>query len=107
MAIHGLLLIPFSILQIVTNGLIPNTVSYSMSGSSNMQYSVEDVSNASFEISDDNSSCTIVVLGSSTAYGTGANPVDNSWVNLYASAIFQKNTKLNIVNLAYPGYTTL
>ena len=68
--------------------------------------SVSDTSDAVFEISDDTSSCTIVVLGSSTAVGTGATPITNSWVNLYSTAIFQKNTKLNVINLSTPGYTT-
>ena len=68
---------------------------------------VIDTSDAVFEISDDTSSCTIVVLGSSTSFGTGANPIiTNSWVNLYSSAIFQKNTKLNVINLSALGYTT-
>ncbi len=68
---------------------------------------VSDSGDAVFEISDDTSSCTIVVLGSSTSLGTGANPIiTNSWVNLFSSAIFQKNTKLNVVNLSASGYTT-
>ncbi|MBU3820741.1 hypothetical protein KO566_01600 [Flavobacteriaceae bacterium XHP0103] len=65
-----------------------------------------DISDAVFEISDDASTCKIVVLGSSTAYGNGATSSEYAWVNLYASAIFQKNTKLEVVNLSYPGYNT-
>jgi lysophospholipase L1-like esterase len=84
---------------------IPNTISLqclvrAKSGT------IEDLSNTVFEISDDASSCNIVVLGSSTAQGTGATPIQNSWVNLYGSALFQKNTKLNIINLSYGGLTT-
>jgi len=85
--------------------LIPNTIS-SQSLVRAKSGTVEDVSNSVFEISDDTSSCNIVVLGSSTAYGTGATPLENSWVNLYGSAFFQKNTKLNVINLGYPGLTT-
>ncbi|WP_445954967.1 GDSL-type esterase/lipase family protein [Yeosuana sp.] len=65
-----------------------------------------DYGDAVFEISDDTSSCTIVVLGSSTSLGTGASTPANSWVQLYSSAIFQKNTKLNVINLSASGYTT-
>jgi hypothetical protein len=68
--------------------------------------SVSDSSDAIFEISDDTSSCAIVVLGSSTALGFGASAPENSWVNLYSTAIFQKNTKLKVENLSAPGYTT-
>ncbi|MFH4963721.1 GDSL-type esterase/lipase family protein [Gaetbulibacter sp. M235] len=84
---------------------IPNTISLQCLVRAKSD-AIDDVSNAVFEISDDTSSCTIVVLGSSTAYGTGATPIENSWVNLYSSALFQKNTKLNVINLGYPGFTT-
>lgn len=85
---------------------IPNSVSTQCLVRATSNTTV-DSSNAAFEISDDSSICTIVILGSSTACGIGANPIDdNSWVNRYASAIFQKNSKINIVNLAVPGYTT-
>jgi len=68
--------------------------------------SVSDTGDGVFEISDDTSSCTIVVLGSSTAVGFGASTPEKSWVNLYSAAIFQKNTKLNVENLSLGGYTT-
>jgi len=68
--------------------------------------SATDIGDAIFEISDDTSTCTIVVLGSSTSFGTGASIPENSWVNLYSSAIFQKNTKLKVENLSALGYTT-
>ena len=84
---------------------IPNTISLQCLVRAKSDV-VDDTSDAVFEISNDTSSCTIVVLGSSTAYGTGATPEENSWVNLYDSALFQKNTKLNIINLGYPGLTT-
>ncbi|HMH20482.1 MAG TPA: SGNH/GDSL hydrolase family protein [Puia sp.] len=48
----------------------------------------------------------IVVIGSSTAAGTGASPIDSSWVNL-AKAWYQKNGQLNMLyNLAVGGTTT-
>ena len=84
---------------------IPNSVSTQCLVRAKSNTTVDE-SDATFKISDDTSSCTIVVLGSSTALGNGADPIENSWVNLYASAIFQKNTKLDVVNLAKEGYTT-
>ncbi|NIJ46420.1 lysophospholipase L1-like esterase [Wenyingzhuangia heitensis] len=68
--------------------------------------SVNDISDAVFEISDDETICNIVVLGSSTAEGIGASSTDKAWVNLYADAIYQNNTKLNVINLGKGGYTT-
>ncbi|MBX2926421.1 MAG: SGNH/GDSL hydrolase family protein [Saprospiraceae bacterium] len=68
---------------------------------------LSDVSNGVFEIADDDVTCRIVVLGSSTAEGTGAVPViDSSWVNRYRKEIFQKNTRYAVTNLARGGYTT-
>ncbi|WP_162296707.1 SGNH/GDSL hydrolase family protein [Confluentibacter citreus] len=84
---------------------IPNTASLQSLVRATSNTTV-DTSNNVFEISQDTSSCTIVVLGSSTSLGTGADPIENSWVNLYHTAIFQKNTKLNVINLSTPGYTT-
>jgi PKD repeat protein len=49
---------------------------------------------------------TIVVLGSSTAFGTGASPVDSSWVNKYRNYIRTKNPLNNIINLATLSLTT-
>jgi lysophospholipase L1-like esterase len=60
-----------------------------------------------FEIADDDVTCRIVVLGSSTAEGTGATPAaDSSWVNRYRKDIFQRNTRYEVTNLARGGYTT-
>jgi lysophospholipase L1-like esterase len=48
----------------------------------------------------------IVVIGSSTAAGTGASPIDSSWVNL-TKAYYQKLGQLNMLyNLAVGGTTT-
>ncbi|MFL5789227.1 MAG: PKD domain-containing protein [Flavisolibacter sp.] len=48
----------------------------------------------------------VVVLGSSTAYGTGATPIDSSWVNKYTYYLKSKNSQNTVINLAEPGYTT-
>ncbi len=48
----------------------------------------------------------IVILGSSTAAGTGASPVSDSWVNLYAAYLQTLNASNVVVNLAVGGYTT-
>lgn len=87
------------------NWTIPNNVSTQckVRVTSN---TVSDTSDASFEISSNNLNCNIVVLGSSTAYGTGASPIENSWVNLFKNEVFQKNTQINVINLALGGYTT-
>lgn len=59
-----------------------------------------------FEISDDTTSCPIVVIGSSTAAGAGASQPKYSWVNRYRSATYQKDTRSEIINLAQGGYNT-
>ncbi len=48
----------------------------------------------------------IVVLGSSTASGTGATPVDSSWVNKLRKYIISKNAQSTVVNLGLSGMTT-
>ncbi|MEZ4983685.1 MAG: SGNH/GDSL hydrolase family protein [Saprospiraceae bacterium] len=58
-----------------------------------------------FEIADDSTVCRIVVLGSSTAEGTGASSPDSSWVNRYRASL-SRNTRYEVVNLARGGYTT-
>ncbi|THH41171.1 GDSL-type esterase/lipase family protein [Neolewinella litorea] len=67
--------------------------------------SLFDVSDSVFEISSDTTSCTIVVLGSSTAEGTGASNPDSAWVNRYADYL-SDDTRYEVVNLARGGYTT-
>ena len=54
----------------------------------------------------DTSSCHIVVLGSSTAAGTGPTTRDSAWVWLYEDFIFQSDTRFNVTNLARGGFTT-
>jgi lysophospholipase L1-like esterase len=48
----------------------------------------------------------IVVLGSSTAYGTGASTTDSSWVNRYRRYVKSKNVNSQVFNLGIPGYRT-
>jgi len=48
----------------------------------------------------------VVVLGSSTAYGTGANPIDSSWVNKLSQKFAADKKKISIINLAAGGYST-
>jgi len=49
---------------------------------------------------------TIVVIGSSTAFGTGAKPIDSSWVNSLRNDFQNFNATNRIINLAVGGYTT-
>ncbi|MBK7289824.1 MAG: PKD domain-containing protein [Chitinophagaceae bacterium] len=48
----------------------------------------------------------IVVLGSSTAIGTGATPIDSAWVNKMRFYVRGKNLQSQIINLAASGFTT-
>lgn len=50
--------------------------------------------------------CLTVVLGSSTAEGTGPASPDSAWVNRYRAALVQANPRVSVVNLAKGGYTT-
>lgn len=59
-----------------------------------------------FQISADTDSCVIAVIGSSTAEGSGASSPDSSWVGRFRTALFQKNTRYQVVNLARRGYTS-
>lgn len=49
---------------------------------------------------------TIVIMGSSTAAGKGAAPIDSCWVNLLKLATINNKKKLSWYNLAMGGYTT-
>ncbi|WNJ19156.1 SGNH/GDSL hydrolase family protein [Pontibacter sp. G13] len=65
-----------------------------------------DQSTSAFEIGTDTTICTIVVLGSSTAAGSGPSHPDSTWVNRYRKALTGQDTRLEVVNLARGGYTT-
>jgi len=64
-------------------------------------------SDSFFEIStSDTTECHIVVLGSSTAAGTGPSTQDSAWVWRYQDFIFQNDTRMRVTNLAQGGFTT-
>lgn len=48
----------------------------------------------------------VVVLGSSTAAGFGANPIDSSWVNKFRKNLQLLDSNYKVLNLAVGGYTT-
>lgn len=48
----------------------------------------------------------IVVLGSSTAAGTGPQNPANAWVNQYSQYVKSVNSSSDVINLAVGGYTT-
>jgi len=47
----------------------------------------------------------VVILGSSTAAGTGANPIDSAWAYRLASIYEDNSHKTNFINLAVDGNT--
>jgi lysophospholipase L1-like esterase len=53
-----------------------------------------------------NTDFTIVVLGSSTAAGTGPSHPDSTWVNKYRKTLQNINPNNQVINLAVGGYTT-
>ncbi len=55
---------------------------------------------------DGRSSGVIVVLGSSTAAGTGPRRAENAWVERYRAYLRQAFPKFRLINLAVGGYTT-
>jgi lysophospholipase L1-like esterase len=50
-----------------------------------------------------NRSWKIVILGSSTAYGTGASTTDSSFVSKYRAYLKRKNPLNNVINYGIPG----
>lgn len=48
----------------------------------------------------------IVILGSSTAAGTGPQKIENAWVWRYRKYVQNKNIYYEVINLAKGGYTT-
>jgi len=48
----------------------------------------------------------IVILGSSSAAGDGANPIDSSWARRLPATVNKDQVKANFTNLAFGGYTT-
>ena len=49
---------------------------------------------------------TLVILGSSTAAGTGASRFDSSWVGLLSSKFKRDQKEIKVINLAVGGYAT-
>ena len=49
---------------------------------------------------------TIVILGSSTAEGVGANPIDSCWADRLQAALLKVNPRTRFFNLALGAYTT-
>lgn len=49
---------------------------------------------------------TIVILGSSTAAGEGAKPLDSAWAYRIQGVVNKNSTKAKFINLAVAGYTT-
>lgn len=68
---------------------------------------LSDTSDAVFEtIPNEGVVYKIVVLGSSTAFGTGPSNPDNAWVNKYRDYLEGGDTRYEVVNLALGGYAT-
>ncbi|SDL96871.1 Por secretion system C-terminal sorting domain-containing protein [Catalinimonas alkaloidigena] len=68
---------------------------------------VGDTSDAVFSIvGDDPAQYTIVVIGSSTAAGTGPSSLDSAWVWRYRNYLTQMDTRFQVINLAQGGFTT-
>jgi lysophospholipase L1-like esterase len=53
-----------------------------------------------------NKAWKIVILGSSTAYGSGASTTDSSFVSKFRAYLKRKNPLNNIINYGIPGYRT-
>jgi lysophospholipase L1-like esterase len=69
--------------------------------------SLNDTSDASFEIMQNNNVVyKIVVLGSSTAAGTGPSDINDAWVWKYRTYLTEMDTRYEVVNLALGGYAT-
>src|SRR4051812_9855264 len=49
---------------------------------------------------------TFVILGSSTAFGTGASSPDSSWVGLVSAKFAKDKKSFKVVNLAAAGFGT-
>ncbi len=48
----------------------------------------------------------IVILGSSTAYGTGPDNPSNAWAARYSTYLIERDTRYEVINLALGGFTT-
>lgn len=69
--------------------------------------SLTDTSDAVFEtIENEGLVYRIVVLGSSTAAGTGPSNLNNAWVNRYRTYLTEMDTRYEVLNLALGGFAT-
>ena len=83
---------------------VPDEVSYACQVRVNTN-KLMDETRGVFTIIKDDARFPIVVLGSSTAAGTGVSKPDSSWVNRWR-AWLNADTRYELINLAKPGYTT-
>ena len=59
-----------------------------------------------FQIIEPTDSCTVVVLGSESAAGTGPRAIDSLWVNRFRRSYKQFDTRVEVVNLAQDDQST-
>jgi len=64
------------------------------------------ISDTFFAIAKDSTVNNVVVVGSSTAAGVGPSKIDSSWVVCYKNYLYERNTTINVINLAVSGYST-
>jgi lysophospholipase L1-like esterase len=83
---------------------IPNEASYACQVRVSTNNLVDENKKV-FTIIKDDTRFPIVVLGSSTAAGTGVSKPDSSWVNRWR-AWLNVDSRFELINLAKPGYTT-
>ncbi len=83
---------------------IPNRASYACQVRVSTN-TLTDENKGVFTIAKDDVSFPIVVLGSSTAAGTGVSKPDSSWVNRW-QAWLNVDSRYELINLAKPGYTS-
>lgn len=68
---------------------------------------VSDTSASPFSVIEDEGEVyRIVVLGSSTAEGTGPENIADAWVNLYRDYLTQQDSRFEVINLGKGGYST-
>ena len=48
----------------------------------------------------------VVVVGSSTAFGTGASPIDSSWVRKFTKYLSVQNQQIQVINIATLGLSS-
>ena len=86
---------------------VPNSVSQNcLVRAQQLNGSEQDESDNIFEIAGTNDTCRIVVIGSSTAAGSGASSIDSAWVGRYKHDLYRRDTRYDIINLAVGGYNT-